>query len=113
MIKQQIVLYSCDDGIRATIRKELGSFQVEIHEIPDAIDLKAAKIGRLDLPSEVDYVVTKAALNKSSEGLAASLALKQNRNDVFAVVLPEGLDFLRGKLDKRGKLVLVGSDQAK
>ena len=113
MKKATVVLYSCDSGIRATIRKELESFQVEVEEIPDAIDLKDSKIGRLSLPDEIDFVVTKAGLNKASEGFAATLGLKQRRNDVFAVVIPEGLDYLRGKLAKRGSLTLVGSDQAK
>lgn len=113
MIKQTITLHSCDDGIRATIRKALASPQVEVVEIPDAMDLKQAKAGRLDLPPVVDYIVSKAALNSKSEGLAATQGLKQQRNDVFAVVLPEGLDYLRGQLDKRGSLVLVGADQAR
>jgi hypothetical protein len=52
-------------------------------------------------------------MNSKAEGLAATLALKQERNDVYPVVLPEGIDFLRTKLDEHQRLVLVGSDQAK
>lgn len=69
--------------------------------------------GRLNLPEKVDFVVSNTGLNKDSEWLAARLAIKQGRNDVFVIVLPEALDYLRDKLDLYGELVLVGADQAK
>ncbi|ATS92991.1 hypothetical protein SEA_SUPERPHIKIMAN_150 [Mycobacterium phage Superphikiman] len=70
-------------------------------------------IGRLQLPERVDAVVTKTGLNARVEGLAASLALKQSRNDVYCYVIPEALDALRARLDRMGELVIAGGDQAK
>lgn len=116
----KITLYSVDNTIRSAVRK---AFQNdEVLEITDSSKFsrgtvnerrQEATLGRLALPDEVDYVVSKAALNSKTEGLAATLGLRQGRGDVYAVVLPEGLDWLRDQLGRRGSLVLVGSDQAK
>lgn len=119
---QTITLYSCDIGVRAAIRNLFEGEAVEVFEVTDSTKFtrenineqrQEGTIGRLNLPGNVDYVVTKSALNRKTEGLAATLALQQDRNDVLAVVLPEAIDFLRNQLDRRGSLVLVGSDQAK
>lgn len=116
-----IELFSCDDTIRSAIRTAFKGNQYSLTEITDSKkpprtdinEQRQSTIGRLDLPDRVDFVVSRSALNRKTEGLAATLALKQNRSDVYAVVLPEGLDWLRTKLDERQNLVLVGSDQAK
>ena len=121
MNKLKITLYSCNTSIRSTLRKAFQGFQYEFIEVTDASSTVAAKpneqrqdaIVRLALPAKVDFVVSTSALNSKTEGLAATLALKQGRNDVYAVVLPEAMDYLRDQLDKKGELVLVGADQAK
>lgn len=121
MKKLRITLYSCNASTRSVIRKAFKGFQYDVIEVTDSSSAVAAKpnerrqdaIIRLDLPDKVDFVVTTAALNSRTEGLAATLGLKQGRNDVYAVVLPEAMNFLREQLDKRGELVLVGADQAK
>lgn len=122
MEKQKIILYSCDMGIRSTIRKAFEGDHYEVIEVTDGSKYaregineqqQQGTISRLTLPDDADYVVSNAALNRKTEGLAASLALRQGRNDVYPVVLPEGMNYLRTQLDRRGSLVLVGSDQAK
>ncbi|OMC55452.1 hypothetical protein A5747_13575 [Mycobacterium sp. IS-836] len=108
--------------MRSAIRKAFEGYQYHVIEITDCskpprVDINESRqsgaVGRLNLPDDADYVVTKSALNKKTESLAATLALKQGRNDVYPVVLPEAMDYLRTQLDRRGSLVLVGSDQAK
>ncbi len=122
MRKLKITLYSVNSTLRSTIRTAFKGAQYDVLEVTDATkapqanvneEQQAGTIGRLNLPHRADYVVTTTALNSKVEGLAATLALRQSRNDVYAVVLPEGMDYLRAQLDKRGELVLVGSDQAK
>lgn len=123
MRKLKITLYSVNVGLRAKIREAFKGAQYDVLEITDGSKAPMSSnvnekqqpgtIGRLTLPDVVDYVVTTSPLNRASEGLAATLALKQKRNDVYTVVLPEAMNFLRAQLDKRGELVLVGSDQAK
>lgn len=118
----RIVLYSVDNAIRSAIRKEFEGDQHELIEITDSTKFgrpgineqrQEGAVGRLNLPDNVDLVVSRSALNSRTEGLAASLALKQGRNDVYAVVIPEAISFLRNQLTKRGSLILVGADQAK
>lgn len=122
MSKQKITLYSADNGIRSYIRKAFEGVGYELLEVTDAskaerVDVNEERqpgtIGRLVLPERVDAVVTKTALNTRVEGLAASLALRQGRNDVYCYVLPQAIDPLRDKLDRLGELVIVGGDQAK
>lgn len=122
VVKQKITLYSTSDPLRSAIRKAFKGYGYVVHEVTDGMKLTRAGIneeqqvgavGRLTLPDKVDAVISIAALNSKSEGLAATLALKQGRNDVYAVVLPEALDWLRDLLTSRGELVLVGADQAK
>lgn len=122
MTKLQITLYSVDDGIRSAIRNAFDGPNYSVTEITDCKKLPRADVneqrqegamGRLKLPDVVDAVVTKSALNSKTEGLAATLGLKQGRRDVYPVVLPEAINFLRDQLSRRGSLVLVGSDQAK
>lgn len=122
MEKLKITLYSTSDQVRSAIRTAFRSRTCDVLEITDSakmprVDLNEQQqpgtIGRLGLPDKVDAVVSTSALNSKTEGLAASLGLKQGRNDVYPVVLPEGLEWLRNKLDQYGELVLVGSDQAK
>lgn len=122
MSKLKVILYSCDMGIRSKIRTAFEGEGYEVIEITDGSKFAREGINeqqqqhalsRLDLPDDADYVVSTSALNRKTEGLAASLALKQGRNDVYPVVLPEAMSFLRDQLDRRGQLVLVGSDQAK
>lgn len=122
MNKLKITLYSVDDGVRSAIRKAFTGYAYEVTEITHSAGMGRARVneeqqegttGRLNLPDRVDAVVSRAALNSRSEGLAATLGLKQKRNDVYAVVLPEALDWLRDQLSKRGELVLVGADQAR
>jgi hypothetical protein len=121
-MKLKIVLYSCDAGIRSAIRKAFKGDHYEVIEVTDGSKFAREGINeqqqqhalsRLTLPDDADYVVSTAALNRKTEGLAATLALKQARNDVYPVVLPEAEAYLRNQLDRRGQLVLVGSDQAK
>lgn len=122
MQKQRITLYSTSDTIRSAIRTAFKGHAYEVFEVTDSAKMprpnineqqQAGAVGRLSLPDRVDAVVSTAALNSKIEGLAATLGLKQGRNDVYAVVLPEALDWLRDRLSRQGKLVLVGSDQAK
>lgn len=122
MDKRKITLYSANDQIRSAIRSNFKSDICEVLEITDSSkyprpDLNEKQqpgtIGRLALPDKVDAVVSTSALNSKIEGLAASLGLKQGRNDVYAVVLPEALDWLKTRLERYGELVLVGADQAK
>lgn len=123
MKKLKITLYSTSDTIRSKIRTAFEGHGYHVVEVTDSTKAtqtkgvnekqQAGAIGRLSLPDRVDAVVTASALNKQSEGLAATLGLKQGRNDVYAVVLPEALDWLRGLLDRKEELVLVGADQAK
>jgi DNA-binding response OmpR family regulator len=122
MSRLKIVLYSCDLGIRSAIRKAFEGDNYEVIEITDGSKFaregineqqQQGTISRLTLPDYVDYVVSKAALNSGIEGLAASLALKQKRNDIYPVVIPEAMGFLRDQLERRGQLVLIGGDQAK
>lgn len=121
-MKLSIRLFSVDMGIRSAIRTAFSGEGYEVLEITDSAkfsrdnvneERQEGTIGRLNLPDNVDFVVTRSALNRRVEGLAASLGLQQRRNDVFAVVLPQALNFLRDQLDRRGSLVLVGADQAK
>ncbi|AGS82447.1 hypothetical protein SEA_YEET_147 [Mycobacterium phage Yeet] len=120
--KLKVTLYSSDNGIRSAIRTAFSGAGYDLLEITDAskaprVDLNEEQqpgtIGRLQLPERVDAVVTKTGLNARVEGLAASLALKQSRNDVYCYVIPEALDALRAKLDRMGELVIAGGDQAK
>jgi hypothetical protein len=120
--KLKITLYSTSDSIRKVIREAFKGHAYTVNEITDSVkaprvsineEQQMGTVGRLNLPDRVDAIVSVAALNSKTEGLAATLALKQNRNDVYAVVMPEGMDWLRGKLDKYGELVLVGADQAR
>ena len=122
MEKLKITLYSVDNGIRSAIRTAFTGAGYIVTEITDSSKLPRADInekqqpgtfGRLNLPHKVDAVISTAALNRKTEGLAASLALKQNRNDVYPIVLPEAFDFLRARLANFGELTLVGADQAK
>lgn len=59
----------------------------------------------LPLPRFVDLVITKANLNFKIELLAAQLK-------ALPVVLPEGEDYLRARLDRQSVLVLAGADLA-
>lgn len=120
--KLKIVLYSCDLGIRSAIRKAFKGENYDLIEVTDGSKFAREGIheqqqqhamGRLTLPDDADYVVSTSALNRKTEGLAATLALRQKRNDVYPIVIPEAMDFLRNQLDRRGELVLVGADQAK
>ncbi|MBO0676867.1 hypothetical protein JRC04_05280 [Mycolicibacterium sp. S2-37] len=119
--KLKVTLYSVNVALRSHIRKAFDGHQYEVIEVTDskkfgAEDSKVIRqdtIDRLNLPDNADYVVTTTGLNSKVEGLAATLSLKQGRNDVYVIVLPEGMDFLRNKLDQRGELVLVGADQSK
>lgn len=120
--KQKITLYSTSDTIRKAIRTAFKGAAYEVFEVTDSVQAPRANINehqqsgtvtRLKLPDKVDVVVSVAALNSKTEGLAATLALRQGRRDVYAVVLPEALNWLRDLLTKKGELVLVGSDQAK
>ena len=122
MSKLKITLYSADATIRSAIRTAFEGAGYDILEVTDAskpprVDVNEERqegtVGRLRLPDRVDAVVTRTGLNSKSEGLAASLALKQGRNDVYVYVLPEALDALRAKLDRLGDIVIAGSDQAK
>lgn len=120
MIRKKITLYSVNTTLRSTIRKAFDGEAYEVVEVTDSKkfgsserEIRQDTIDRLALPDRVDLIVTTTGLNSKTEGLAATWALKQNRNDVYVVVLPEGMNFLRAQLDKRGELVLVGSDQAK
>lgn len=122
MSKLNITLYSADNGIRSAIRTAFEGAGYHLLEVTDASkperteineERQPGTIGRLGLPKRVDAVVSTSAANKRSEGLAASMALMQNRNDVYLYVLPEALDALRTKLDRLGDIVLVGADQAK
>lgn len=119
---QKIILYSCDQSIRATIRRAFKGEQYSVIEVTDGSKFaregineqqQQGAIGRLELPGDADYVVSTSALNRKTEGLAATLSLRQNRNDVYPIVIPEAMNFLRSQLDRRGQLVLVGADQAK
>ncbi|AAN12802.1 gp160 [Mycobacterium phage Omega] len=109
-------------GIRSAIRTAFEGAGYAVKEVTDSsrpprVDIdeeqQPGTISRLRLPDRVDAVVTKTGLNSRVEGLAASLALKQGRNDVYCYVIPDALDALRAKLDRMGELVLVGGDQAK
>lgn len=122
MSKQKIVLYSCDLGIRSAIRKAFKGENYDVIEVTDGSKFardgineqqQQGAVGRLALPEDADYVISKAGLSSKVEGLAATLGLKQNRNDVYPVVIPEAMPFLRDQLDRRGQLVLIGADQAK
>lgn len=121
-MKQKITLYSCDNSIRCAIRTAFEGIGYDVTEITDAAKMERkgineerqeGTVGRLNLPNRVDAVVSTSSANKRSEGLAASMALMQNRNDVYLYVLPEAINALRNKLDKLGELVLVGADQSK
>lgn len=122
MSKLKITLYSADAAIRSAIRTAFEGAGYDLLEITDASkpervgineERQEGTIGRLRLPDRVDAVVSRSGLNSKSEGLAASLALKQNRNDVYVYVIPEAMDALRGKLDRLGDIVICGADQAK
>lgn len=123
MKKLKITLYSTNDALRSKIRTAFEGHAYHVVEVTDSV--KGARggsvnekrqegaIGRLALPLKVDAIVSSSALNSKTEGLAATCGLKQDRNDVYAVVIPEAMDWLRDLLDRKGELVLVGSDQAK
>lgn len=122
MIKQKITLYSVNAVLRSQIREAFEGYAYEVHEVTDGTKMprsdinetqQAGTAGRLVLPAKVDAVVSTTGLNSKTEGLAATLGLKQRRNDVYAVVLPEAIDWLRDLLARRMELVLVGADQAK
>lgn len=123
MNKQKITIYSVNATLRNHIRTAFKGARYEVIEVTDSKkmpttdskinEIRQDAIDRLSLPDRVDLVVTTTPLNRKIEGLAATLAPKQGRNDVYPVVLPEAMDFLRARLDKQGELVLVGSDQVK
>lgn len=122
MKKQKITLYSTSSSIRAQIREAFEGYGYHVLEVTDSTKATKAKgvneeqqdgtIGRLRLPEKVDAIISTSGLNRKTEGLAATCALRQGRNDVYAIVIPEALNFLRGLLDRHGELVLVGADQA-
>lgn len=120
--KYKLTLYSTNDSLRAKIRDAFKGAAYEVVEVTDGAKIarsdinevqQAGAMGRLQLPDKVDAVVSTTGLNSATEGLAATLGLKQGRNDVYAVVIPEAMDWLRNLLAKRGELVLVGADQAR
>lgn len=123
MKKLKITLYSTSSSIRAKIREAFEGHGYDVLEITDSTKVTMAKgvneeqqagtYGRLKLPQKVDAVISTSGLNQQTESLAASFALNQGRNDVYAIVIPEALNFLRDLLDRKGELVLVGADQAK
>ena len=121
MEKKRITLYSCNMALRSAVRKSFEGVQYEVIEVTDSVSMAPVKenerrqdtVARLELPPLVDMVVSTASLNSRTEGLAATLGLKQERNDVYAVILPEALAYVRDQLDRKGELVLVGADQAK
>lgn len=113
--KLKITLYSTDNALRSAIREAFDGVAYEVLEITDSAKMARSNIneqqqahayGRLSLPSNVDYVVTRSSLNLDTERLAARLG-------TFPVVIPEALDWLRDKLAKRGELILVGADQGR
>lgn len=76
----RITLYSVDNAIRSAIRKAFEGDGYTVTEITDSSKFTRAGIneqrqegamGRLELPDNVDLVVSRAALNSKTEGLAA------------------------------------------
>lgn len=122
MAKAKITLYSADNAIRSAIRTAFEGSAYHVLEVTDAskperMDINEERqpgtVGRLVLPERIDGVVSRSAMNKRSEGLTASLALMQGRNDVYLYVLPEAMEALRNKQERLGDIVLAGADQAK
>ncbi|QRY51784.1 hypothetical protein [Mycolicibacterium septicum] len=120
--KLRITLYSTDNSVRSAIRTAFEGAGYHVEEVTDSTKMprkdineiqQDGAVGLLKLPDKIDGVITTSALNKRSEGLAATLGLKQQRNDVYVYVLPEALDFLRTKLSKAGELTLVGAEQSR
>lgn len=121
-MKLNVILYSADNAIRSAIRAAFEGENYHVVEVTDSAKFARQRIneerqdgaiGRLALPDNADYVVSRSSLNSRIEGLAATLALKQGRNDVMAVIIPEAMDWLRSQLGNRGSLVLVGADQSR
>lgn len=107
-----IHLYSTNASLRTFMRtlagaktvlvehvKEGGKERKGVHEIPHEGEL-------LPLPPTADLVATKSGLNSKTEWLAARLKAQ-------AVVVPEGEDYIRALLERKGVLVVVGAEQAK
>lgn len=107
-----IHLYSTNATLRSAIREEFSSRKVVVVEHTGEAKKsskgnevnQSAPFGNLKLPDKADLVVTKSALNSKIERLAAGLG-------AMPVVLPEGFDYVRARLEKAGVLVLVGADQ--
>jgi hypothetical protein len=113
--KLKITLYSTDNALRSAIREAFDGVAYEVLEVTDSAKMarsgvneqqQSGAFGRLSLPDHVDYVVSRSSLNMKTEWLAASLG-------THPVIIPEALDWLRGKLAKKGELILVGADQGR
>lgn len=107
-----IHLYSTNASLRTFFRavagpktvlvehvKSGGKERKGVHEMPHDGEL-------LPLPASADLVATKSSLNARTEWLAARLKAQ-------AVVVPEGENYIRALLERKGVLVIVGAEQAK
>jgi hypothetical protein len=105
-------LYSTNDSLRKQIRAFCGGKTVLVEHvlagkaIPKGIrNVVEYDALRLPIPKQADLVVTKTALTKKIEWLAARL-------NATPVVLPEATDYLVARLGKQWMLTVVGADQA-
>lgn len=96
MKKTEITLYSQNARLVKIIREELESRSTPLHVVGNDTPL----------PVSADLVISTAATNSRDEWTAARLGC-------FVAVVPESLDYIRGLLDRRGRLTLVGSDRGR
>lgn len=107
-----IHLYSTNASLRKEIRALVGGKTIVVEHVvaetktPKSVIHEVVHDGLiLKIPDKADFVVTKSALSRKLEWLAARLA-------ALPVVLPEAGDYLLAALDRARVLIIVGGDQA-
>jgi hypothetical protein len=105
-------LYSTNDSLRKAIRAICGGKTILVEHvltgraIPKGVrNVVQYDALRLPIPKNADIVITKTALTRKIEWLAARL-------DATPVVLPEATDYLMARLEKQWLLTVIGADQA-
>jgi len=109
-----IELYSTNSTLRSWVRENLARpGRVEVIEHCKAGPKSRANVNEVQhegvfvpLPDSADIVLTKSALNSKTEWLAARL-------NALPAVIPEADSWLRDKVAKMDKLVIVGAEQAR
>lgn len=106
-------LYSTNASLRKEIRALCGGKTIVVEHVVTGTKVPKAVIHEvvqdsgylLDIPAKADFVITKSALTKKVEWLAARLS-------ALPVVLPEAGDYFLKALTRAQVLTVVGGEQA-